>query len=411
MSGRPDAIRVRCPGGSGVLVALALTLAVGALAPSTEAAQPETRTVVVDRRGGMPEIRGPLERLDDRGVLLDSERYGERLIRWDEIRSLRGVRDDPRLDRWLDDGRRLWRARIRLNRGDPLLAEPVFDALFTADRSRNDATGLLVAEGLLRCRLARGAHAEAMEPYFAVLRIRSLGVAHDAWGGLPSIIDAGTGLVPDLVPAWASLDDHGALVDRLDRIIAQLRERARRRVADADRAEADRLVWYAEVYRWSAAIGAGRSASVPTRPESIPEGDPGAQVIEAWIATIGGAEGIRGSTIDAPIDVLEAPIERSLPEWAVTWITFARGVQASTDPDDAIRRARGLVELLGIPATRSTERPYIAGLAIERAADAADRDGRRSLAEALRRDLRERFPGHPSLPSGDSNAGPESDAP
>ena len=93
-----------------------------AVVPSTAHGQSVVRPsgeIRIERRGGLPELSGTLESMDERGVLLDSRRLGERLVPWDRVRRLHGV-SDPRLGGWLEDGTRIWRARIRISRGDPL---------------------------------------------------------------------------------------------------------------------------------------------------------------------------------------------------------------------------------------------------------------------------------------------------
>ena len=107
-----------------------------------------------------------------------------------------------------------WRARTRMERGDLVLAEPLLQAAFEAaqaeERQLRGPTGLVVAEGLLRCRLARGAGAAAIEPWLAwldaaIVRQPRTTFANRAWAtdvGLPAAIDPSSELSPQLPPIW-----------------------------------------------------------------------------------------------------------------------------------------------------------------------------------------------------------------
>ena len=107
-----------------------------------------------------------------------------------------------------------WRARTRLERGDLVLAEPLLQATFeraqAEQRLLRGPTGMVVAEGLLRCRLARGAVAAAIEPWLlwmdaAIVRQPRTTFANSTWAtdvGLASAIDPASELCPYLPPIW-----------------------------------------------------------------------------------------------------------------------------------------------------------------------------------------------------------------
>ncbi|MHC4809817.1 MAG: hypothetical protein ACYTEV_05560, partial [Planctomycetota bacterium] len=129
-----------------LIIAVLLVLGPSAVGSGQPVVRPSGE-VRLERRGGLPELAGTLQSMDERGVLLESRRLGERLIPWDRVRRLHGV-SDPRLDQWLEDGTRIWRARIRIGRGDPLSAEPLLEPLFERFVGRTDELALVVVEGL-----------------------------------------------------------------------------------------------------------------------------------------------------------------------------------------------------------------------------------------------------------------------
>lgn len=382
------------------LVAVLLVLGSPAVAIGQPVVRPSGE-VRLERRGGLPELAGTLRSMDERGVLLESRRLGERLIPWDRIRRLQGV-SDPRLDQWLEDGTRIWRARIRIGRGDPLSAEPLLEPLFERFAGRTDELALVVAEGLLRCRIARGANDLAVVPMLETIRMRDAGVVSSAFASLPPVIDEGRGLVPTVPPAWHAAADRGALATRLHQALRRLEaglppegaaETARTAAA---RRAADIATWYLAAAR---ADEAG-----PVRPPSIgTDDDPGLRLLaEVLLGPDALADAEAEAEADAsppdPRAILEAadpaPTE---PAWTSDWRDFFEG-RRGLRADATAEREAGLLRLLRPAALRPTERPYLAGLGLARAADALEGMGRPDEAAILRADLAARFPGHPERP-------------
>ncbi len=83
------------------------------------------------------------------------------------------------------------------------------------------------------------------------------------------------------------------------------------------------------------------------------------------------------------------------PGWQEVWIRIAVGRSMLLDPDTETRR-RGVVELLHIPARLEPAPKRLAALALAEAAVACRALGDRDVADALRRDLLERFPDSPA---------------
>jgi hypothetical protein len=105
----------------------------------------------------------------------------------------------PGLESELAIGQDLWRARIRVERGDEALAEPLFTKHWERYRSQDGPTTAVIAEGLLRCALAKNDLRAAVEPWSVCLRIGSNGEP-SRYPDLPGILDDTTGLLPELSP-------------------------------------------------------------------------------------------------------------------------------------------------------------------------------------------------------------------
>jgi hypothetical protein len=126
-----------------------------------------------------------------------SERFRAAPIPWDMVREVRG--DASGLGEFLSIGEDLWRARIRIERGDEALAAPVLAKHWARFRNADGPTAALVAEGLLRVALANGDIRAAAEPWLACLRHRSAGIS-SRFPALPAAFDADNGLLPVLSP-------------------------------------------------------------------------------------------------------------------------------------------------------------------------------------------------------------------
>jgi hypothetical protein len=119
-------------------------------------------------------------------------------IPWDMVRDVEGA-TIPGLEGELAIGQDLWRARIRVERGDEALAEPLFTKHWERYRSQDGPTTAVIAEGLLRCALAKNDLRAAVEPWSVCLRIGSNGEP-SRYPDLPGILDDTTGLLPELSP-------------------------------------------------------------------------------------------------------------------------------------------------------------------------------------------------------------------
>src|ERR1043165_1581706 len=158
---------------------------------------------VVHQRGGAASLEGRIVTIDDAGVTIQRDFPQPDFIRWDLVRDVVMEHRDPALEKYREDAANLWRARTRLERHDEAMAEPLFEQLFGKYRARTHETALLVAEGLLRCRLARGANESAVIPALETARLRrALPNASKVFSTLPAVLEPRTSLCPWLPPAW-----------------------------------------------------------------------------------------------------------------------------------------------------------------------------------------------------------------
>ena len=160
---------------------------------------------------------------------IDGSGEGSTLFPWSEIASLKSTRPRPALEKFHEDGRKLWRARIRLQRGDLLLAEPIFEQICHENTLSDSHDARVAHEGYLRCLIARGKIIEAVPSWLTVARLEELGTP-SPYQNLPPIVDDETLLCPHLPLIWlndSSTKETLALFDepsspRLQALVMQL---------------------------------------------------------------------------------------------------------------------------------------------------------------------------------------------
>lgn len=291
---------------------------------------------------------------------------GTTVIGWERVRSVQGQRaaDAAVFAELSTDA---WRAQARLARGDAALAEPVLESLWA--RNLPGPTGAAVAEGLLRCRISRGANLLAIRPWLDALR---LGMPAHTPG---SPIDADTGLCPTLPPLWApgyaraALATDGALV-----------------LPDDAPAHARAL---ATLYRLAAA-----DDDIPDKPDLPADAlkHPGVLFVRDIVLAVHGAAPVRLAARER----LAADPERDLGQWREAWRRAAIG-QSLLREDDPAKRRRGVLELLHVPARFSGALPELSALALALASDELARQNDAAGAASLRTELALASPASPAL--------------
>lgn len=331
---------------------------------------------VVHLRDGRPSQTWPIVTMDDAGVTVRLANGDLQVIPWDLVRDLEPDASDPQLAAKLEGARELWRARVRLQRNDPSLAEPIFERLFERYRGQSNECALIVAEGLLRCRLARGAQEMAVIPFLEMIRLRRAGLTTDRYDDLIVIYDPEFGLCPQLAPAWVN---------------RETLEKVQRDLDAYDSPDDDVLRALVEAYHKSiqAALQGPAVLAEADWPQ-WPNHD-GIDLLEDLLGTMAPEKDRRTSS---RIRLLRRIPQ--VPPWTEAWIRHRVGMSLLTEPDEPSRQ-KGLVSLAHLPARFGRVTPYLTALGIARMARELEAEGRPEEAAILRAELERRFPGHPIL--------------
>lgn len=337
-------------------------------------------TVVL--RGGVPAPQGTVVSVDAAGVSMDlpGEQVQRVVLSWDKVASVQGVEG---ASDFVGVAEVAWRARSRLARGDAVGAEPLFETLFTKYEGQQGATAGVVASGLLRCRLSRQAQAAAVGAWLALVASGEQETVFDTPSlvadgiVVPAMMDAQTGLVPNLPPIWVASPAVDALATK-----------PRTTPSSAPNAVAPRADVLSDLFRASAASTMGRTVTLPARSD-----DPGVALVWDVVAATAGNAQERAQArknLNARLTGDTLP-----PQWEEAWCRVALGRSQSMDGDEE-ERLRGLVNLLHVPARLEPVSPYLAGVALVDAARVLERRGDVEGAGRVWRELAERFPGHPA---------------
>ena len=315
-------------------------------------------------RGGDDSIESTTFDLRDDGIhlLAAGSETGEvsRVIPWDMVREIDGISAPSIRDAWekyRPVALELWRARSRLQRGDARLAELLFERHFEQLAGGDAASelDLIIAEGLLRVRLARGAVEEALAPALETIRLRRAGISTDRYDELPDVIDEQLWLVPELPPIRTDL----RMIDLLPDLLRPWSE-----------SEDPHVRALAEGY-------AG-----PTDTLLVEDAGTGVLLLAAAREAIAIDPVVRQK---GRAQLSSLATMQDAPPWVDAWSRWftARSLSLESDADvDDI-----LIELLHIPARHASRCPALASRAIIHATEILDEAGRFPEANMLRREL------------------------
>ncbi len=132
---------------------------------------------------------------------IDGSGEGATLFPWSKVATFTSTRPRPALEKFHEDGSRLWRARIRLQRGDLLLAEPIFEQICQENTLRESYDARVAYEGYLRCLIARGKIKEAVPAWLMTASLEELGIP-TPYPNLSPVVDVDTLLCPHLPLIW-----------------------------------------------------------------------------------------------------------------------------------------------------------------------------------------------------------------
>lgn len=332
-------------------------------------------------RAGAVAPAGPVSAVTPDGVVVGSPNERGVVIGWDRVRAVPGV---PDAAQHLPVAERAWRARERLERGDAPLAEPIFEELFSFYQWRSGPTARVVAEGLLRCRLRRGAHLASIDPWLA-LRLasdESAGPVHYApdWpqrAGLGSVIDPVTGLAPGLPPMWVASP-----------VVQAFAARAAAEIPSDAPAAGASVRALAALYRHAARFEAGWN-------DPWPEAQGSGTAVQFVTEIIRARAGDAVERTEARARLADRLTTGAAP-WLVAWTHTALGRSLAREPSRD-ERLRAVVELLHVPAIHADAQPYLAGLCLAEAAVVLDELGDAAGASRLAHELIQNYPGHAVL--------------
>lgn len=310
------------------------------------------------------------------------------LVGWDRVREVTGPMA-PQAANFAATADKAWRARARLERGDWVAAEPLFEELFAEYRGRRGPTALTVAGGLVRCRLLRGAQTAAVEPWISWLRAQP--TAGSGVDSLPDsvgtqvskLIDAGTGLIPGLPPMWITT----AAVQALARTEIPATDPAGKPTAPEVRAAS-----LFALYVLAAKADTGEAGGLPERGGAT--ADPGVRLVFDIVKSRLGDDAQRR---DARRSLQERITGGSQP-WIEVWCRVAVGRSLLMEKNEEDRRL-GLGSLAYVASRSAPEDAYLTGLALAEMALALSADGNEAAASVLANEAADRFPDHPALES------------
>jgi hypothetical protein len=285
------------------------------------------------------------------------------VLPWDFVRAVEGQTGTAGLGEYLDLGEDLWRARIRIERGDFALAKPMLAKHWTRFRGADGPTAALVAEALLRCALADGDVRAAADPWLACLRHR--GARQESrFPGLAPVIDAESGLLPELSPFMPAA--------RRGDLIA-----ACEAATGAGTGEAGEVA--ALIVRIAKGTGAAPSRAAAADAAANGDGTNGADARRAAPAlrALALVDDIASAADARALDKAVAAFDRAYqepPSYLAAWRIAAIGTcrarlaRATAEPARADALARAALELLAVPAAGLDRTGLVDAYALEEAA-------------------------------------------
>ncbi len=330
----------------------------------------------VELRGG-EFVEQPVTQVSPAGVTIAIDGGGSRVLGWHEVKRVGGEREAD-AEQFAQLSTDLWRATRRLERGDMALASPILERLWAAALA-NEAdpqtiagvrlagpTGLALAQGVARVRIADGRLAEAVEPWAVALALRSAS----------PVAEGGSRLVPELPPIFVQ----SVAVERL------ASTEPPEVVLEDETARAMFLL-----YRFAAATASGIESPPPSlSPEIL--SDPDLRLVTDMLIM----QADVGERREPARARLEGVIKSQENSWREAWARAAIGISALGD-DSASVRIAGVLDLMHIPARFASTQPYLSGVALAWASLALQREADDARAAMLLAELERIAPDHPAI--------------
>lgn len=361
----------RCLSQGGVHTA-AILLMVGVVARTASGGEIEPRPNVT-----FASLALTVKGVSKAGVLLQSGSSTPAMLGWDRVASITGTHGkDAEAHRSLAE--RLWRLRVRAERNDLILAEPLADELV---KELADAPGPSLCMALATqtaCRYKRGARTSAVDSWLQWLEAGAerRGFFTDAGPIEPqtSILKFDeSGLIPELHPFWLDSPAVRAFAARS---------------AGAPRSEGARLAW---LYVRAAAFEAGDHSDASGL--SGVTGDGAAVALVNEIVTARIADGAARAKARA---ALSARLATETTGWKRQWILAGIGRSLLREPERD-QKLLGIDVLLQVGGDSDHVAGDLAAVCLAEALVAAHELGETHPAASLKGDLFQRFANSPVL--------------
>ncbi len=293
-------------------------------------------------RDGTTTIEGTILSGDLDGFRIETKdaSLGSKVIPLSRIKSFLTTEAKPSLEILLSVGDEIWRARMRLLRGDVFLANPTFARFFKQYDNSTSEDARLISEGALRCAIARGDLAEAFDPWMRTAKHRAEGF-DSSYPNLTKVLDATTLLCPQMPPVFMLEADTRAL----------------------------------------------------TLPET-PSGKTGKDFLETLL---------HASIADPDAVGILVSEMNSYPQWKQAWAQYFLALGYLQQKDDPKARNMGLLALARVASLPKSAQPWLAGASLYILSEEFAIDGKVAISEKMFRQLQRNFPTHPLLGEGTIN--------
>jgi len=267
----------------------------------------------------------------------------QEVIPWYLISKVSSEEIGVMFQKYLTRGEMLWRAKLRLLRGDIALAAPLFREVFMQLKNSEGLDAYLAAEGLLRCNLATGNLNESIAPWLVVVDHVQSGRTSQL-EALASIIDPSTLLCPHLPPVWNA--------SFVDRSVNNLELRS-------DVAQS----FYAIIL----------SSNITTK------------------QTLDGPSFLQHILLLKDAEQNVSSELKKLQPWQQCWLLFAEasGLQKKGHENEA------MLKFAEVIATYETTQPWLAGASISALLESFDRAGDTKIVNNIQNEFSRVLPNHP----------------
>lgn len=332
-------------------------------------------------RGGDQTLRADSVTGDERGLSARDSGGKVTLVPWDSVREVSGSSGTAGLTDFIDVGRDLWRARIRVERGDAPLARPLLEKHWARFSDAGGPTAAMVAEAMLRCALEEHDLRAAVEPWLACVRHLASGEP-SRFPTLRPVVDPETGLLPELAPFLPEAD-RAEVLAALEAVKA----------SGASGEVAERLVRIARACGGGSAGGApGRAAaSAPAGTKPPVQSTAQSRAVQA-LALLGDiVEAVDARALERAVAALDKAFEEP-PSYLASWrlaaigtcrSRLARAMAADKSDDRNAELGRAALEMLAVPAAGFDRTGLVDAYALENAAALMRESGDAASADQL----------------------------